>query len=463
MSSNELPLTPLTAVSPIDGRYSKQTAALRPYFSEHGLIARRVQVEIEYLIALAGVGLPGLPQFTPEQQKELRDIYQEFGTEWSEWIKAKETETNHDVKAVEYYVKHRITELWLWDKAEFVHFWLTSQDINNTATPLTLKEALQEVIIPQYEKVLGKIQAMAQAYSHIPMLARTHWQAATPTNLWKEMMVFVERLGKQIQKLKGYQFEWKFWGATGNFNAHHIAYPEVDWMGFADRFLQENLWLERQQYTTQIAHYDDIAELYQNMERANTILMDFAKDIWQYVSMDFFKQKTKADEIGSSAMPHKVNPIDFENAEWNLGLANAIWHHLAQKLPISRLQRDLTDSTVLRNTGVAFWYTLIALKSLERWIGKLKVNEAKILEDLDSHPLVIAEAIQTILRSIGYPWAYEALKNLTRWNTELTLEDIHTFIDRLEWVSDEIKLRLRAITPRNYTWIFPEIAKNVAK
>lgn len=457
MKKEPLTLEPLTAVSPIDGRYADKTASLRPYLSEHWLIAKRVQVEIEYLIALSWLRLEKLPEFTDEQKAQLRKIYEEFSLEWSEWIKNKEKVTNHDVKSVEYYIKHKLEELGLWDRAEFVHFGLTSQDINNTATPLTIKDALNDVIIPQYQRIIDQIYGMAVQYADIPMLARTHGQIATPTNLGKEMMVFHERLMKQMEKLRAYRFEWKFGGATGNFNAHYITYPKIDWMTFADKFLSDVLLLSRQRYTTQISHYDDLAELFHILIRINNILLDFDRDVWAYISMDFFKQKIKEWEVWSSAMPHKVNPIDFENSEGNIGLSNAIFTHMAEKLPISRLQRDLSDSTVLRALGEAFGHLLIQLKSVEKWIWKLEVNEARILQDLDSNPIVIAEAIQTILRSIGYDGAYETLKDLTRWKVSLTIQDIHDFTDGLDWVPDDVKARLRLITPRNYTGIFPEI------
>ncbi len=439
------------AISPIDGRYFKTTRSLSPYFSEYGLIRYRVQVEIEYFIALCGV-LPELKNFSKTKDNSLREIYKQFTEKDAEAIKEIERTTNHDVKAVEYFIKNKFEALGLSDLKEFIHFGLTSQDINNTSIPLSIKEFMEKEYMPAIQKLVNQLKSLSEQWAAIPMLARTHGQPASPTRLGKEIYVFVERLNKQIELLKTIPYSAKFSGATGNFNAHHIAYPEVKWNQFADHFVSDQLGLVRSNPTTQIEHYDNLAALFDNLKRINTILIDFSRDVWQYVAMNYFKQKIKAGEIGSSAMPHKVNPIDFENAEGNLGIANALFEHLSAKLPISRLQRDLTDSTVLRNIGVPLAHTHIALFSLEKGIGKLELNQAAINEDLDDNWAVVAEAIQTVLRKEGYPNPYEALKELTRKNEKITQQSFTAFIDGLN-ITDELKKKLKAITPFTYTGI----------
>ncbi len=444
-----MPLTSLNAVSPIDGRYSKTTQALSPYFSEFGLIRYRVLVEIEYFIALSKV-LPELAELEEEIKPELRKIYEQFSEQDAQSIKEIEKTTNHDVKAVEYFIKKKFEALDLEKYKEFIHFGLTSQDINNTAIPLSLKEFMEKDFFIVLHKIIKQLTTLSGQWKDISMLARTHGQPASPTRLGKEIFVFVERLNKQIDLLKTIPYSAKFGGATGNFNAHHIAYPEVNWVNFATTFVAVELGLTRSNPTTQIEHYDNLAALFDNLKRINTILIDFSRDVWQYVAMNYFKQKIKEGEIGSSAMPHKVNPIDFENAEGNLGIANALFEHLSAKLPISRLQRDLTDSTVLRNIGVPLAHTMIALASLEKGITKLELNQQAINEDLDDNWAVIAEAIQTVLRKEGYPNPYEALKELTRKNEKITQQSFISFIEGLD-VTDELKVRLKEITPFTYT------------
>lgn len=439
----------LTAVSPIDGRYADKTKELGEYFSELALIKYRLLVEVEYFIFLTDNELPPLKALDSSQKEALRKVYTEFSLEDGEKIKATEKITNHDVKAVEYFLKEKLEKLGMGTYLEFVHFGLTSQDINNTAIPISIKEAILNVYLPQVEAVTNQLEALTQEWQHIPMLARTHGQSASPTGLGKELYVFVYRLQRQINKLKLLRHAGKFGGATGNFNAHYAAYPEIDWTEWGDRFLQERLGIDRYAFTTQIEHYDGIAELMQLMNRISNILTDFCRDIWTYISMDYFKQKTKEGEIGSSAMPHKVNPIDFENAEGNLGIANAICDHLANKLPISRLQRDLTDSTVLRNIGVPFAHHLIAFNSIQKGMSKLVVNEPKIEAELDLNWAVVAEAIQNILRRESYPQPYEALKELTRGKI-INQNSIHEFIDQLE-VPETIKTELKKWNPSNYT------------
>ena len=446
-------LTHLTAVSSIDGRYGSKTAPLRPYFSEFALIKYRVHVEVEYFIALCELPLPQLKDFNKKFFVQLRGLVKNFSMEDAKTIKETEKVTNHDVKAVEYFLKERFDELGLDEFKEFIHFGLTSQDINNTATPLMLKHGLEEVIIPSLDSVLENLRAKVEAWKTIPMLAKTHGQPASPTNLGKEFQVFVTRVEKQLQLLSQVPYSAKFGGATGNMNAHHVAYPDIDWMLFANGFVANYLGLERSYPTTQIEHYDNLAALFDGLKRINTVLLDLSKDVWQYVAMNYFKQKIKAGEIGSSAMPHKVNPIDFENAEGNLGIANALLEHLAAKLPISRLQRDLTDSTVLRIIGVPLGHMLIALESLAKGLNKLELNQAAIDADLEENWAVVAEAIQTVLRREGYPKPYEALKDLTRTNTKITKDSISEFIDQLN-VNDLVKEELKKISPFNYTGIF---------
>ncbi len=446
-------LNNLTAISPVDGRYRKTTEKLADYFSEQALIRYRIRVEVEYFIALCELPLPQLVGVTPEKCAALRTLYTEFSSADAERIKEIESITNHDVKAVEYLIKEKMDQLGLSDYKEFIHFGLTSQDINNTAIPLSLKEALEEVYYPAIEEVRNKIAAFAEEWSSIPMLARTHGQPASPTVLGKEFRVYVERIDKQLALLRTLAVPAKFGGATGNFNAHHAAYPATDWVAFANRFVGEVLGLSRSQYTTQIEHYDNLAAIFDNLKRIDTILVDFARDIWTYISMEYFKQRIKAGEVGSSAMPHKVNPIDFENAEGNFGIAGAIYAHLSGKLPVSRLQRDLTDSTVLRNVGVPMAHSLIALKSLIKGMNKLILNEEVLQRDLEANWAVVAEGIQTILRREGYPKPYEALKALTRTNTHVTGESIATFIEELA-VSDAVKAELRALSPSTYTGVF---------
>ena len=445
-------LTPLTAITPIDGRYISKTSSLQAYFSEAALIKFRVHVEIEYFIALCNSSITQLNHFPSNKFSKLRDLYLNFKEEDAQRIKDIESITNHDVKAVEYFIKEEFDKLGLGEFKEFIHFGLTSQDINNTAIPYSIKEALEKVYLPKLTEVIDLLKERAVEWNTIPLLARTHGQAASPTRMGKEIQVFVERIEKQLELLKTIPFNAKFGGATGNFNAHHVAFPKIDWKKFANNFTASAFNLERQQTTTQIEHYDNLAALMNNISRINTILIDFSRDIWTYVSMDYFKQKIKKGEVGSSAMPHKVNPIDFENAEGNLDMANAIFGFLSSKLPISRLQRDLTDSTVLRNIGQPFAHTLIALASLNKGINKLLINEVTIAADLEKNWVVVSEAIQTILRREGYPNPYETLKELTRTNSAINAESIAIFIDTLN-VSETIKSELKKITPSNYTGI----------
>ena len=442
----------LTAISPVDGRYRNKAENLAAYFSEYALIKYRVQVEIEYFITLSEF-LPQLRALATGENKEaLRKIYREFSVEDATRIKEIESVTNHDVKAVEYFIKEKFDLLSLQEYKEFIHFGLTSQDINNTSVPLSIKDALNEVYFPGLQEVIDMLKKYAEDWADVPMLAKTHGQPASPTRLGKEVMVFVYRLEQQVKLLKATPVSAKFGGATGNFNAHHVAFPEYDWKAFGNKFVNEVLGLSREEWTTQISNYDNMAAIFDGMKRIDTILIDLCRDFWQYVSMEYFKQKIKAGEVGSSAMPHKVNPIDFENAEGNLGMANAILTHRATKLPISRLQRDLTDSTVLRNVGVPMAHVEIAFKSLTKGLGKLLLNEKALYRDLDNCWAVVAEGIQTILRREGYPKPYEALKALTRTNEDITAESISNFIDTLQ-VSDAVKAELKAITPHNYTGI----------
>ncbi|WP_455151129.1 adenylosuccinate lyase [Capnocytophaga sp.] len=442
----------LKAISPIDGRYADKTTSLVPFFSEMALIRYRVQVEVEYFIALCELPLPQLAAFPKEKYTDLRKLYQNFTEEEALKVKEIEQTTNHDVKAVEYFIKEAFDYLQLQPYKEFIHFGLTSQDINNTAIPLSIKEAVQQVYLPALEQLLGKLRSLVVQWKEVPLLARTHGQPASPTRLGKEFEVFVVRMEQQLQTLIAVPYAAKFGGATGNYNAHKVAYPNIDWKAFGTRFVEEILVLHHSFPTTQIEHYDHLAALFDALKRINTILIDLNRDIWTYISMDYFKQQIKAGEVGSSAMPHKVNPIDFENSEGNLGIANALLEHLSAKLPISRLQRDLTDSTVLRNVGVPFGHILIALQSTLKGLNKLLLNEDKIREDLQDHWAVVAEAIQTILRREGYPNPYEALKALTRTNTAITAETISNFIDTLD-VSEEVKAELKVITPENYTGV----------
>ena len=442
----------LTAISPVDGRYRNKAENLAAYFSEYALIKYRVQVEIEYFITLSEF-LPQLRALATVENKEaLRKIYREFSVEDATRIKEIESVTNHDVKAVEYFIKEKFDLLSLQEYKEFIHFGLTSQDINNTSVPLSIKDALNDVYFPGLQEVIDILKKYAEDWADVPMLAKTHGQPASPTRLGKEVMVFIYRLEQQVKLLKATPVSAKFGGATGNFNAHHVAYPDYDWKAFGNKFVNEVLGLSREEWTTQISNYDNMAAIFDGMKRIDTILIDLCRDFWQYVSMEYFKQKIKAGEVGSSAMPHKVNPIDFENAEGNLGMANAILTHLATKLPISRLQRDLTDSTVLRNVGVPMAHVEIAFKSLTKGLGKLLLNEKALYRDLDNCWAVVAEGIQTILRREGYPKPYEALKALTRTNEGITAESISNFIDTLQ-VSDAVKAELKAITPHNYTGI----------
>ncbi len=445
-------LNALTAVTSVDGRYAGKTAPLRAYFSEFALIKYRLHVEVEYFIALCELPLPQLKDFDKGLFENLRSIVSDFSLTDADTIKATERITNHDVKAVEYFLKEKFDTLGLEAHKEFIHFGLTSQDINNTATPLMLKEGLNEVILPQLNAVIDRLQALATDWKDIPMLAKTHGQPASPTRLGKEIEVFVVRLKKQLELLNHIPYSAKFGGATGNMNAHHVAYPAFEWNEFAYQFVGEYLGLERSYPTTQIEHYDNLAAVFDGLKRINTILLDLSKDVWQYVAMNYFKQKIKAGEIGSSAMPHKVNPIDFENAEGNLGIANALLEHLAAKLPVSRLQRDLTDSTVLRIIGVPLGHMLISFESLQKGLGKLELNEAAIHADLEENWAVVAEAIQTVLRREGFPKPYEALKDLTRTNTKITEKSIANFIANLP-ISDELKAELSVISPFNYTGI----------
>ena len=443
----------LTAISPIDGRYRNKTQALADYFSEYALIRYRVRVEIEYFISLCELPLPQLEQFDHNLFKRLRDIYRDFNEESAQRVKDIEKVTNHDVKAVEYFLKEEFDKIGgLESFKEFIHFGLTSQDINNTATPLLWKESLYDVYYPQVEELIDQLQQYAEEWKNVPMLAKTHGQPASPTRLGKEIMVYAYRLTEQLEILKTAKLTAKFGGATGNFNAHHVAYPAYDWRAFGNRFVSEKLGLEREQWTTQISNYDYLAAIFDAMRRINTIIIDLDRDFWMYISMDYFKQKIKAGEVGSSAMPHKVNPIDYENSEGNLGMANAVLTFLSTKLPISRLQRDLTDSTVLRNIGVPVGHSIIAIQSTLKGLRKLILNEERIKADLNDAWAVVAEAIQTILRREGYPHPYEALKALTRTNKPMNEETIHEFIKTLE-VNDEVKDELMAISPLNYTGI----------
>lgn len=444
-------LNQLTAISPIDGRYRKQVESLAPFFSEFGLIKYRVLIEIEYFIALCETGVPQLTGVDKSLFPSLRDIYKNFSEADATWIKETEKVTNHDVKAVEYFIKHKLENSGIEQYLEFIHFGLTSQDVNNTAIPLSLKEAMESVVVPKIEEAIAKIKALAEEWKDITLLAHTHGQPASPTRLGKEFMVFAERLDRQMDLLKTIPYSAKFGGATGNFNAHHVAYPENDWISFGNNFVK-SLGLQRSKFTTQIEHYDNLAALFDNLKRINSIILDLDRDVWTYVSMGYFKQKIKAGEIGSSAMPHKVNPIDFENSEGNVGIANALYEFLAAKLPVSRLQRDLTDSTVLRNIGVPIGHQVIALTALLRGLNKLELNQDAINADLEDNWAVVAEAIQTVLRREGYPQPYEALKNLTRKNEKITEKAISTFIDELE-VSDKVKYELKRISPFNFVGI----------
>lgn len=444
-------LDELTAVSPVDGRYRGKTEKFANYFSEYALIRYRVRVEIEYFISLCEIPLPQLKTFDATLFEELRKIYRDFSEDSARRVKEIEKVTNHDVKAVEYFLKEEFDRIGsLETYKEFIHFGLTSQDINNTSVPLSLKEALDEVFIPQVEELIAQLTAYANEWSDVPMLAKTHGQPASPTRLGKEIQVFAYRLEEQLQSLKACKLTAKFGGATGNYNAHHVAYPRYDWKAFGDKFVSEKLGLCREQFTTQISNYDHLGSIFDAIRRVNTIIIDLDRDIWMYISMEYFKQKIKAGEVGSSAMPHKVNPIDFENSEGNMGIANAILQFLAQKLPISRLQRDLTDSTVLRNVGVPLGHSVIAIQSTLKGLRKLILNQDKLNADLEDTWAVVAEAIQTILRREGYPHPYEALKALTRTNERMTEESIHNFIKELN-VSESVKKELMAIAPQNYT------------
>jgi adenylosuccinate lyase len=444
-------LNSLTAISPIDGRYHKAAESLSPYFSEFGLIHYRVRVEVEYFIALT-YAVPELAGFSKDMEGQLQGIYTSFSETDANQIKEIEKTTNHDVKAVEYFLKKKFDNLGLSQYKEFIHFGLTSQDINNTAIPLSLKEFMDAEFLPTLGNLVKELKTLSIQWKDIALLARTHGQPASPTRLGKEMYVFVERIQKQLELLKTIPYSAKFGGATGNLNAHHVTYPKINWNDFANTFVGNQLGLVRSNPTTQIEHYDNLAALFDNLKRINTILIDFSRDVWQYVAMNYFKQKIKEGEVGSSAMPHKVNPIDFENAEGNLGLANAMFEHLSAKLPISRLQRDLTDSTVLRNIGIPLAHTIIALKSLEKGMLKLELNKAAIDQDLEDNWVVVAEAIQTVLRREGYANPYEALKSLTRKNEKITQKTMHDFIDSLD-IKKELKDRLKTISPFNYTGI----------
>ena len=443
----------LTAISPIDGRYRNKAVALAPYFSEYALMKYRTRVEIEYFISLCEIPLPQLADFDQRHFPALRAIYEQFSEADAARVKEIESVTNHDVKAIEYFIKEKIDAIGGMDAyKEFIHFGLTSQDINNTSIPMMLRESLHEVYLPLLDQLIAQLLDYAEQWKDIPMLAKTHGQPASPTRLGKEVMVFAYRLQEQTKQLRACPISAKFGGATGNMNAHHVAYPAYDWRAFANQFVSEKLGLQREQYTTQISNYDNLSAVFDAMKRVHTIILDLDRDFWQYVSMEYFKQKIKAGEVGSSAMPHKVNPIDFENSEGNLGIANAILEHLSRKLPISRLQRDLTDSTVIRNIGVPMAHALIAFQSTLKGLGKLLLNEEAIARDLDNCWAVVAEAIQTVLRREAYPHPYEALKALTRTNAAITADSIRGFIDQLE-VSEAIKEELRAITPHNYTGI----------
>ena len=442
----------LNAISPLDGRYQSKIKELSSYYSEAALIKYRLRVEVEYFISLCELPLPQLKKFDAKLYETLRKIYLEFSDDDAQEVKEIESTTNHDVKAVEYFLKERFDRLKISEYKEFIHFALTSQDINNTATPLLIKESVEDIFLPNYLQIMEKLIGLKDEWANIPLLARTHGQAASPTLLGKEIMVFIERLERQMGLLNMVPFSAKFGGATGNFNAHHIAYPQVDWVAFSNEFVKETLGLDRSQVTTQIEHYDNLAALFDNFKRINTILIDLSRDIWTYISMNYFKQKIKEGEVGSSAMPHKVNPIDFENAEGNLGIANAIYEHLSAKLPISRLQRDLTDSTVHRNVGVPMAHSILGFKSILKGLNKLILNEEAIRADLDDNWAVVAEAIQTILRKEGYPKPYETLKALTRTNGLIEQPTLSNFIDTLQ-ISDELKTYLKGITPFNYTGI----------
>lgn len=443
----------LTAVSPIDGRYRSKTESLGEYFSEYALIRYRIRVEIEYFITLCELPLPQLASFNHDLFETLRDIYRNFDEGSAARVKDIEKVTNHDVKAVEYFIKEEFDKIGGLDNyKEFIHFGLTSQDINNTSVPLSLKEALADVYVPMIEELIAKLEAFAEEWKDVSMLAKTHGQPASPTRLGKEIEVFAYRLREQLSQLRNCKISAKFGGATGNYNAHHVAYPQYDWKVFGNRFVSEKLGLEREQYTTQISNYDNLCAVFDAIKRINTIIIDLDRDFWMYISMEYFKQKIKAGEVGSSAMPHKVNPIDFENSEGNLGIANAVLQFLSMKLPVSRLQRDLTDSTVLRNIGVPLGHGLIAMQSTLKGLGKLILNEEKIYNDLDATWAVVAEAVQTILRREAYPHPYEALKALTRTNQHITAESIHDFVSGLD-VSDDVKKEILAITPHNYTGI----------
>lgn len=451
--NERMKLEALTAISPIDGRYREKTDLLAGYFSEYALIRYRVRVEIEYFITLCELPLPQLRTFDAHFYERLRDIYRSFTIEDAQRVKEIERVTNHDVKAVEYFIKEQFDKIGHLDTyKEFIHFGLTSQDINNTSVPLSIKEALYNVFIPQVEELVAQLSDYAEEWKEVPMLAKTHGQPASPTRLGKEIMVFVYRLTQQLTALKAIPITAKFGGATGNFNAHHVAYPDYDWRKFGNEFVSQKLGLVREQYTTQISNYDQTGALFDAIRRINTIIVDMDRDFWMYISMEYFKQKIKAGEVGSSAMPHKVNPIDFENSEGNLGIANALLQFLAQKLPVSRLQRDLTDSTVLRNVGVPLGHSIIAIQSTLKGLRKLILNRDKLNADLENTWAVVAEAIQTILRREGYPHPYEALKALTRTNQHMTEETIHAFINSLD-VSEQVKAELLAITPMNYTGI----------
>ena len=443
-------LTVLNAISPVDGRYRKQVEGLSYFFSEAALINYRVFVEVEYFIALCQIPLPQLQNVSPANMEDLRSLCRDFTFADAEEVKEIEATTNHDVKAVEYFLKKKFDKMGLSEYKEFLHFGLTSQDINNTAVPFALRLAIDDIVLPMLDELVKKLTEKAKVWRNIPMLARTHGQPASPTTVGKEIFVFVERLKAQIKQLKAVPFTAKFGGATGNLNAHYAAYPKINWIVFADKFTRVHLKLERQKTTTQIEHYDNLAALFDAFRRINTIMIDLSRDMWAYVSMDYFKQKIKVGEVGSSAMPHKVNPIDFENAEGNLGMANAIFTHLSEKLPISRLQRDLTDSTVTRNFGVPIAHTIISIKSLIKGMAKLVLNEEKIKQDLDNNWVVVSEAVQTILRREGYKKPYEALKGLTRTNKPVTMQLMADFIDKLN-VSEEVKEELKALSPHNYT------------
>jgi adenylosuccinate lyase len=447
----DMDLSTLTAISPVDGRYRNQLSHLARYFSEYALIRYRIIAEVEYLIALSGLRLFALK---PSEKRALRALYDELTPEKAAEVKELEKATNHDVKAVEYHIKKELDAMRLGHLREFVHFGLTSQDVNNTAVPMMWRDALEHEYLPAITSLCLTLRRMADAWAGVPMLARTHGQPASPTRLGKEVLVFVERLEAQITQLQHIPYSCKFGGATGNFNAHVVAYPKIDWPKFADRFCSSRLGLQRQRHTTQIEHYDDLAAHFDGMRRINTILIDLCRDAWSYISMEYFRQVTRKGEVGSSAMPHKVNPIDFENAEGNLGLANALFGHLSEKLPVSRLQRDLTDSTVLRNIGMPFAHTILSIRSIEKGLSKLVLNEEAIRSDLDSNWAVVSEAIQTILRREGYPNPYEALKELTRGRTGVTRESLHAFIDKLE-VKSSVKKELKSVTPFNYTGVLP--------